>query len=81
MSTSVAAMSTSSSEPTGKAGSEQPGRGHPQPPATGSSLTTTTPCSTFSERVEARRRDPEFQKRLKQNLERHQKVLELLADS
>ena len=65
-------MSTSSSEPTGKAGSEQPGRDHLQPPA--------TPRSTLSERIEARRRDPEFQKRLKQNLKRHAKLLGRLAD-
>ena len=74
-------MSTSSSEPIGRAGGEQPGRGHPQPPATGSSRTTTTPPTTLSERIEARRHDPEFQKRLKQNLERHKKLLDRLADS
>ena len=73
-------MSISSPEPTGKPSSEHPGWGHPQPPATGSSRTTTTRPSALSERIEARRRDPEFQKRLKQNLKRHQKVLELLSD-
>ena len=74
-------MSTSSSEPTGKAGGEQPERGHLQLPATGSARTTTTSHSTLSERIEARRRDPEFQERLKQNLKCHEKLLDRLADS
>ncbi len=73
-------MSTPSSEPTGNAASEQPDRGHPQSPAPESPLTTATPPSALTERIEARRRDPEFQKRLKKNLERHKKVLDLLAD-
>ena len=73
-------MSTSSSEPTGKPGSEQAGKGHPRPPATGSSRTTTTSGSNLTERIEARHRDPEFQRRLKQNLKRHEKLLDRLAD-
>ena len=73
-------MSTSSSEPAGREASEQPGGGHPQPHATGSARTTTTPPTTLSERIEARRRDPEFQMRLKQNLKRHDKLLDRLAD-
>ena len=64
----------------GNPASEHQDKGHPQPPATGSSRTTTRPRFALSERTEARRRDPEFQKRLKQNLERHQKFLEKLVD-
>lgn len=64
----------------GNPASERPDRSHPQCPAPSLPGSTTSP-STLSERIEARRRDLEFQMRLKQNLERHQKVLELLADS
>jgi len=35
----------------------------------------------LAEHVERRRRDPAFQKMLKRNLERHQKLLDMLADS
>jgi predicted transcriptional regulator len=34
----------------------------------------------LTELVEQRRNDPEFQKMLKQNMERHQELLSLLAD-
>ncbi len=34
----------------------------------------------LSELVEQRRNDPEFQKMLKRNMERHQELLSLLAD-
>ena len=34
----------------------------------------------LAEHVDRRRRDPEFQKMLKRNLERHQKLLDMLAD-
>ena len=35
----------------------------------------------LAEHVERRRRDPEFKKMLKRNLERHQKLLDMLADT
>jgi len=35
----------------------------------------------IAERVERRRRDPEFQAVLKHNIRRHQELLEMLADS
>ncbi|MCY4517829.1 MAG: ribbon-helix-helix protein, CopG family [Acidimicrobiaceae bacterium] len=35
----------------------------------------------LTEHVERRRRDPEFQARLRRNLERHQELLNMLADS
>lgn len=69
----------SSSEPTGNPANEQPRSGHSQS-LTPSQLGSTAPPTTLSERIEARRRDPEFQKRLKQNLKRHQKLLDRLAD-
>lgn len=35
----------------------------------------------LTEHIERRRRDPEFQERLKRNIERHEKLLNRLADS
>lgn len=63
----------------GNPASEHPDRSHPQCPAPSLPGSTTSP-STLSERIEARRRDPEFQKRLKQNLKRHQRLLNKLAE-
>ena len=74
-------MSTSSPEPTSESASEYPPTGHPRTPSPPTSGKATTSHSTLPERIEARRRDPEFQKRLKQNLNRHKEVLDRLADS
>lgn len=35
----------------------------------------------IAEHVEQRRKDPDFQRMLKRNLERHKRLLEMLADS
>ncbi len=35
----------------------------------------------LSEHIERRRQDPEFQERLRRNIERHEKLLSMLADS
>ncbi|MCY3963109.1 MAG: hypothetical protein OXG34_15825 [bacterium] len=47
----------------------------PSPPET-----TSTSRPTLLERIEERRRDPEFQERLKRNLNRHKEILDRLAD-
>lgn len=74
-------MSASSCDPRSRPDCKRSYAGHSQSPVPAPSGTSTTSPSALVERIEARRLDPEFQKRLKQNLERHQKVLELLAYS
>lgn len=73
-------MSTSSCEPTSGAASEHSDAGQFKASVPGPPETTRTSRSTLSERVEERRRDPEFQERLKHNLKLHKEVLDRLAD-
>lgn len=73
-------MSTSSCEPRGGAVSRRSDAGQAKGPVPSPPETTTTSRSTLTERVEERRRDPEFQERLNQNLKRHKEVLDRLAD-
>lgn len=64
-----------------KPANEHSDKGRPQCPAPNSPTTSTTFPSTLAGRIERRRRDPEFQARLKRNIERHEKLLNRLADS
>lgn len=73
-------MSTSSCEPRNGSAVEHSEAGKLKGPAPNPLEATTSSHSTLPERIEARRRDPEFQKRLKQNLDRHKEVLDRLAD-
>jgi len=73
-------MSTSSCEPGGGVASEHSDAGQFEAPVPSPPETTQTSRSTLLERVEERRRDPEFKERLKQNLKRHKEVLDRLAD-
>lgn len=74
-------MSTSSCEPGGGAASEHSDPGQFKAAVPSALEATPTSRSTLLERVEERRRDPEFQERLNRNLKRHKEVLDRLADS
>ena len=73
-------MSTSFSESKDGEADEHPATAPPQTPSLPTPGNATTSHSTLPERIEARRRDPEFLKRLKQNLDRHKVILDRLAD-
>lgn len=73
-------MSTSSCEPGGGAASENSDAGQFKAAVPSALETTPTSRSTLLELVETRRRDPEFQERLKRNLRHHKEILDRLAD-
>ena len=73
-------MSTSFCEPRKGSASKRSEVGKREDPVPRPPETTPTSRSTLLERVEERRRDPEFQERLKQNLKRHKEILDRLAD-
>jgi len=58
------------------------GRPHRAPPQEGTRCAVNeVTYEAIAERVERRRRDPDFQAVLKHNIRRHQELLEMLADS
>lgn len=73
-------MSTSSCEAPKGPTSEHSEEGKLKGPVPSPPETFPTSRSTLLERVEERRRDPEFQERLKRNLNRHKEILDRLAD-
>ena len=73
-------MSTSSCEAPKGPTSEHSEEGKLKGPVPSPPETPSTSRPTLLERVEERRRDPEFQERLKRNLRHHKEILDRLAD-